>query len=99
MIRSFLIQWKVVSIILIQKPNKPPKEVTIYRPISILLVLTKVFGKVFLHHQFGFSNHHFTTKQIDCVVDQIKKKAKNYFFAVFINISQSVHKVGMKGTI
>ena len=43
----FSIQWKFVEIILILKPGKPPQETT-YRPISLLLVLSKLLERVIL---------------------------------------------------
>ena len=42
----FPIQWKVSQIILIPKPGKPPEEVTSYRPISLLPIISKLFEKL-----------------------------------------------------
>jgi hypothetical protein len=39
----FPAQWKVTQIILILKPGKPPNELTSYRPISLLPIVSKVF--------------------------------------------------------
>jgi hypothetical protein len=64
----FPAQWKVAQIILLLKPGKPPHEITSYRPISLLPVVSKVFEKLLLNsllplvashslipdHQFGF---------------------------------------------
>jgi hypothetical protein len=61
-------RWKVSQIITILKPEKPAEEVTSYRPISLLPILSKLFVKLFLtrikptlrakriipDHQFGF---------------------------------------------
>jgi hypothetical protein len=44
----FPAQWKVAQIILILKPGKPPNELTSYRPISTLSIVTKVFEKLLL---------------------------------------------------
>ena len=41
-------QWKVAQIILIPKPGKPHTEVSSYRPISLLPILSKVFEKLLL---------------------------------------------------
>jgi len=61
-------QWKVTQIIMIQKPGKPTELAESYRPISLHLVLSKLFEKFLLtrisiiieshelipDHQFGF---------------------------------------------
>jgi hypothetical protein len=39
------IQWKVAQILMIPKPGKPADEVTSYRPISLLPIMSKVFEK------------------------------------------------------
>jgi hypothetical protein len=44
----FPAQWKVVQIILILKPGKPPNELTSYRTISLLYIVSKVFEKQLL---------------------------------------------------
>ena len=78
-------QWKVSQIIPILKPGKPPEEVTSYRPISLLPVLSKLFEKLLvtrikplLHtkqiipdHQFGFRRKHATTEQVHRIVNII----------------------------
>jgi hypothetical protein len=44
----FPAQWKVTQIILILKPEKAPNELTSYRPISLLPIVSKVFEKLLL---------------------------------------------------
>jgi hypothetical protein len=44
----FPAQWKVAQIILILTPGKPPNELTSYRPISLLPIVSKVFEKILL---------------------------------------------------
>jgi hypothetical protein len=39
-------QWKVTQVILILKPGKPPNELTSYRPISLLPIVSQVFEKL-----------------------------------------------------
>jgi hypothetical protein len=65
----FPAQWKIAQIILNLQPEKPPNELTSYRPISLLPTACKVFEKILLkrllptfensrlipNHQFGFS--------------------------------------------
>jgi len=40
--------WKFVQIIMVPKPGKPVAEVTSYRSISLLPILSKVFEKLLL---------------------------------------------------
>jgi len=70
-------QWKCAEIIGILKPNKAENEVTLYRPISLLSIFSKVFKKIILKrmlsileefaiipkHQFGFGRGHGTPEQ------------------------------------
>jgi hypothetical protein len=41
-------QFKISQIITIAKPGKDPTEITSYRPISLMSVLSKVFEKFIL---------------------------------------------------
>jgi hypothetical protein len=41
-------QRKVAQVILILKPEKPPNELTSYRPISLLPIISEVCEKLFL---------------------------------------------------
>jgi hypothetical protein len=45
----FPAQWKVAKIVLHLKPGKPPNEPMFYRPIRLLPILSKVYGKLLLH--------------------------------------------------
>jgi hypothetical protein len=72
----FPAQWKVAEIILILNTGKSPNELTSYRPISLLLIVSKVFEKLLLktllpkiennrlipNHLFGFRQRHFTVE-------------------------------------
>jgi uncharacterized FlaG/YvyC family protein len=63
--------WKAAEVIMLLKPGKPATEVTSYRPISLLPVLSKLFEKLLLkrlkpiidekqiipNHQFGFRDN------------------------------------------
>lgn len=71
-------QWKVTEIIMIPKAGKPPNEISSYRPISLLPVISKLFEKLYIKrlkpiieqkklipdHQFGFREHHSTLEQV-----------------------------------
>jgi hypothetical protein len=41
-------QLKTAEIILIPKPGKDPKELTLYRPVGLLSTVNKIFEKLLL---------------------------------------------------
>jgi hypothetical protein len=77
-------QWKIAQIL---KPGKPTEEVTPYRPIRLLPIVSKLFEKLLLtrlepvleeqhitpDHQFGFRGQHVTIEQVNMVADKIRK--------------------------
>jgi hypothetical protein len=63
-------QWKVSQIITILKPGKQTEEVTSYKPISLLPILSKLFEKLFLtrikpiqHEKRVIPDHQFCVHQ------------------------------------
>jgi hypothetical protein len=44
----FPVQWKVTQIVMIPKLGKEPEEASSYRPISLLLRMSKIFEKAML---------------------------------------------------
>jgi hypothetical protein len=82
----FPAQWKFAQIILILKPRKPPNELTSYRPISLLSIVSQAFEKLLLkrflsmvennrlitNHQFGFRQRHSTIEQTQTRQEQDK---------------------------
>ena len=78
--------WKIAEVILILKHGKEPTEVTSYRPISLLPILSKIIEKLLLKrliemikyrklipaHQFGFRNKHATIDQVHRITDIIE---------------------------
>ena len=100
-------QLKYPKIIMILKPDKRENEVTSYRPISLLPVISKLFKgvvlkrllpilkdkNIILDHQFGFKN--VTPEQCRRIVQEITKALENklYWSAVFLHISKSFQKV------
>jgi len=44
----FLVLWKLIVIIMILKTGKPPDSPNSYRDIGLLLLFTKMFGKIML---------------------------------------------------
>jgi hypothetical protein len=85
--------------------QKPPKS---YRPISLLLVVPKVFKKLLLkrllptiennklipNHQFSFKQRH-STIQTHRIMQRINEALENkkYCSAAFLDISQTFDKV------
>ncbi len=74
--------FKTAQVIMITKPDKPPEEVTSYRPISLLPTLSKIFEKLLLKRlkalvkipdfQFGFRDKHSAIEQIHRVTRKIE---------------------------
>ena len=105
----FLGQWKVSQIITTLKSGKPAEEVTSYRPISLLPILSKLFEKLFLtriklilqeirvipDHQIVFRQKHTTTEQVHHIANAINKALESniYCRAALLDISQAFDKV------
>ena len=108
-------QWKVAQIILINKPGTPLKNVTSYRPISLLPILSKIFEIVIKNklnhiitsnnlipqHQFGFRKNHGTIEQVNRVTSEIREAIENKIVcnAVFLDVTQAFDKVWHKGLL
>lgn len=108
-------RWKQAQIIVIPKPGKPPNEISSFRPISLLPVLSKVFEKLLLKrlhnllneneilpdHQFGFRTAHSTIEQLHRVVEIIRQSLENkqYCSAAFLDVSQAFDKVWYDGLL
>ena len=108
-------QWKVSQIITILKPGKPAEEVTSYRPISLLLILSKLFEKILLtqikpipqeiriipEYQFSFRQKHTTTEQVHRITNIIYKalESNKYCTAALLDSSQDFSKVWHEGLL
>lgn len=116
LIRSFVPpQWKVAQISMIHKPGKPADQVSSYRPISLLPILSKILETLFLKrlmpiinsrslipdHQFGFRKQHGTIEQVHRLVETIHTTFENkqYCTAAFLDISQAFDKVWHQGLL
>lgn len=102
----------MAQIVLILKPGKPAKEVTSYRPISLLSMLGKLFERLFLKrlkpllaqdsmipvHQFGFCEKHATIEQTHQIVALIFKafETKKFCTAVFWTYHKPSTRFGVK---
>ena len=93
---------------MILKPGKNPNDITSYRPISLLPILSKIIENIFLkgltpiidesnliaYHQFGFRQENGTIDQAHRLVYKINNdlESKRYCSAAFIDISQAFDK-------
>lgn len=109
------IQFKRAIITVIPKPGKPQHQLTSYRPISLLPILSKVFEKLFLKrlktlvdenlvlpsHQFGFRQGHGTIEQVHRVTETVRQclEKKQYCSAAFLDVSQAFDKVWHVGLL
>lgn len=105
--------WKVADVIMIPKPGKPPHDVTSYRPISLLPVISKLYEKLLLKrlkpiidernlipcHQFGFRESHSTIDQVHRITNVIEKslEEKKVCSTVFLDVAQAFDKVWHEG--
>ena len=106
---------KKAQIIMIGKPGKDPIDVSSYRPISLLPVMSKLLERLLLRrinadlpptnwipdHQFGFRQKHSTVQQVHRIMQAINKTFENkqYCSGVFLDISQAFDKVWHPGLI
>lgn len=107
--------WKIAEVIMILKPGKPPYEVSSYRPVSLLPVISKLYEKLLLKrlkpiieaknlipaHQFGFRENHSTIDQVHRITDIIEKtlEEKKVCSTVFLDVAQAFDKVWHKGLL
>ncbi|WP_373424456.1 RNA-directed DNA polymerase [Pantoea sp. Taur] len=106
--------WKHSIIILFLKPGKPVNNVSSYRPISLLPILSKIFEKILLKrillileshnippHQFGFRSRHSTVQQGLRVVDHISHalESKQYCTGAFLDVAQAFDRVWHEGLL
>ena len=107
--------WKVSQIIMIYKTGKPIHDITSYRPISLLPIISKLFERVLLNrmlvalkeshvipdHQFGFRQQHGTVEQVHRVYSVIRKslEEKEYCASAFLDVQQAFDRVWHKGLL
>lgn len=110
---TFPTSWKIAEVVMIIKPGKPQNEATSYRPISLLVIFSKIFERLFLKrmqgflsdakaipdHQFGFRQGHGTVEQCHRVAREIQKtlEDKKYCSAVFLDVQQAFDRVWFPG--
>ena len=105
--------WKFAEVIMVPKPGKPPNDISSYRPISLLPVMSKLFEKIFLKqiksiierrnlipsHQFGFRDKHSTIDQVHRITNIIEKslEEKQTCSTIFLDVAQAFDKVWHEG--
>lgn len=105
--------WKLSHIMMFPKPGKNNKQITSYRPISLLTTLSKLLEKVIHirltdhieriglipHFQFGFRKGHSTCHQLQHLVEQIEDsfEQKQYTPILFIDVAQAFDSVWHNG--
>jgi hypothetical protein len=106
---------KIGKVIMIARPGRDPTEVTSYRPISLVPVLSKLVGKLPLRratpfltskqlipdHQFGFRPQHGTRERAHRLVHKVHEDLhhKRHCTATFIDISRAFDKVWHRGLL
>jgi hypothetical protein len=109
------IPLKTAEIILIIKPGKDLKELSSYRPISLLSTINKLFEKLILRrlnkdlqpddwippHQFGFRNRHSTVQQTHRIIRTINQglEDKHNCMSIFLDVRQTFDKVWHNGLL
>jgi hypothetical protein len=109
------LQLKLAQIIVVPKPGKPLQEVSSYRPISLLPVISKLLEKLLItrllkdnvldellpDHQFGFRRSHSTTQQCHRIITIIHEalNAKEFCPTVYLDVKQAFDKVWHRGLL
>lgn len=103
----------MAEVIMSAKPDKPSQEVSSYKPISLLPVISKLFEKLLLKrlkpiieekkliptHQFGFRNRHSTIDQVHRITSliEISLEERKVCATIFLDVAQAFDKVWHKG--
>jgi hypothetical protein len=109
----FPVQWKVTQIIMILKPGKPLEEASLYRPISLLPVMSKIFEKavfkrlnLILEKESSQTisldfNRHTTIEQVHQITEIIREalEKKTILLFTFLDITQALDKVWHPGLL
>jgi hypothetical protein len=101
--------WKTAEVIMFPKPGKNLSEVELYRSVSLMPIVSKLFEKLILKrlksiiadkhrvptHQFGFRKKSLDKNQVYRVTDIIEKTPENkgVCSAVFLDLAQAFDRV------
>ena len=98
-------QWKCAEVIMIYKPGKPENDVTLYRPISLLVILSKIFGRIFRRRMQPILEKANTIPEYQLtyyrIIYYIRKslESKKYCSVVFLDVQQAFDKVWHEGLL
>lgn len=111
----FPYNWKHAQVTMISKPGKPKRELSSYRPISLLPTLSKLYEKIIAYRlksilqdweilptfQFGFREAHSTVDQMVRFSEFVNVNFENYkqTAALFLDFQQAFDKVWHTGLI
>ena len=112
---QFPSSWKIATIVPVVKKNKPPAELSSYRPISLTSCLGKVVerminqrlywwleaSKLLNVHQAGFRSGHRTEDQLFTLTQKVIDgfHEKKSTTAVFVDLKQAYDHVWRKGLL
>lgn len=101
-LQYFLKHWKIAKVITIPKADKPLNEITSYRPISLLPIISKIVEKLIIkrlkfigenkfipEHQFDFRDKYSTIDQVHIRITDLIETAlenKNICSAMLLDI-------------
>jgi hypothetical protein len=107
--------WKHARVISILKPGKDPSLPSLYRPISLLDTIGKLFEKILLSRilievsgrgllrdeQFGFRPKHSTTLQLARLVERVTRNfgEKRLTGAIFLDVAKAFDTVWVDGLL
>ncbi|CAI6371538.1 unnamed protein product [Macrosiphum euphorbiae] len=103
--------WKTATTVMIPKPNKNHSLPNNYRPISLLVTMSKVFEKILLRHltkyikprteQHAFRHGHSTTTQLTKLIDDLVINTNNnrHTAAIFLDMEKAFDREWHDGLI
>lgn len=114
-LRYFPQIWKTSQIVMIKKPQKPDKDVSSYRPISLLPTISKIVERtihdrlvkqiedknIIPNFQFGFRRKHATTHQLIRITEDIIENfnRSTQTAAIYMDIEKAFDRVWHDGLI
>ena len=93
--RKYPRSWRRACVTMLPKPNKPKNDPASYRPISLLLCLSKTFERCLLKHivtaplpnyQFGFRPKHSTTHQLTRIIQDSTENINKQFNGIIVSL-------------
>ena len=95
-IKYFPVNWKIAQVVMLPKSKKDPHLPSLYRPISLLPLMSNLLEKIILSpHQFSFRNKYATIEQVHRLTNKIYSalEQKKCCTAVFLDIEKTLDKI------